>query len=91
MTLVLTQVYLDRQQKKALAARAKKSGRKTSDLVREAVDALLLGVSTEELKQLDEATKRAEADIKEMVKILDGNARQHRSFVTEIVKSRQRE
>jgi hypothetical protein len=91
MTLVLTQVYLDRQQKKALAARAKKSGRKTSDLVREAVDALLLGVSTEELKQLDEATKRAEADIQEMVKILDGNARQHRSFMTEIAKLRQRE
>jgi Ribbon-helix-helix protein, copG family len=91
MTLVLTQVYLDRQQKKALAARAKKSGRKTSDLVREAVDALLLGVSTEELKQIDEATKRAEADIQEMVKILDGNARQHRSFMTEIAKLRQRE
>jgi hypothetical protein len=91
MTLVSTRVYLDSQQKKALAARAKKSGRKTSDLVREAVDALLLGVSTEELKQIDEATKRAEADIQEMVKILDGNARQHRSFMTEIAKLRQRE
>jgi predicted DNA-binding protein len=91
MALVLTQVYLDSQQKKALAARARKTGRTTSDLVREAVDALLLGVSTEELKQLDAATKRAEADINDMVKMLDRNAKQHRSFMAEIAKLRERE
>ena len=53
MSLVLTQVYLETQQKKALAAKAKATGRKSSDLMREAVDALLLGVNTSELHQLD--------------------------------------
>ena len=74
MSLVLTQVYLESEQKKALAAQAKKSGRKASELVREAVDALLLGVSTEELKQLDAASRQAAADIKDMVRMLDSNA-----------------
>ncbi len=88
MSLVLTQVYLDSKQKKALAAKAKKTGRKSSDLVRDAVDALLLGVNTEELKQLDEATRRAEADIKEIVKTLDANARRHKAFMAEIARLR---
>jgi len=88
MSLILTQVYLESEQKKALAARAKKSGRKASDLVREAVDALLLGVSTEELIQLDAATKRAEADIKDMLRTLDANARQHKTFMAEMARLR---
>lgn len=88
MALVLTQVYLDAMQKKALAAHAKRSGRKSSDLMREAVDALLLGVNPRELMQLDEATKRAEADIEDMVKTLDANARQHRAFMAELAKLR---
>jgi hypothetical protein len=46
--------------------------------VREAVDCLLLGVSPVELALLDEATKRAEADLKAMVSALDANARSHR-------------
>jgi hypothetical protein len=87
-TLVLTQVYLDQGQKKALASKAKATGRNSSDLVREAVDALLLGVNTVELKQLDEATKRAEVDIKAMVKTLDANAKAHKSFMAEIGKLR---
>jgi len=86
MALVLTQVYLEAGQKKALAAQAKRSGRKTSDLVREAVDALLLGVNPDELRQLDEATKRAEADINAMLKSLDANAKRHRAFMTEMAK-----
>jgi hypothetical protein len=88
MTLVLTQVYLEPQQKKQLAAKAKSSGRKSSDLVREAVDALLLGVSPTELAQLDEASKRAAADIKAMVKTLDANAKGHKSFMAEMTKLR---
>jgi predicted urease superfamily metal-dependent hydrolase len=88
MALVLTQVYLEPKQKKALAAKAKATGRKSSDLVREAVDGLLLGVSPVELTQLDEATKRAEADIKAMVKALDANARNHKAFMAEITKLR---
>jgi predicted DNA-binding protein len=87
-TLVLTQVYLDQGQKKALANKAKATGRKSSDLVREAVDALLLGVNTDELRQLDVATKQAEADLKTMVKTLDANAKAHKSFMAEIQKLR---
>ncbi len=88
MALVLTQVYLEPKQKKELAAKAKATGRKSSDLVREAVDGLLLGVSPVELAQLDEATKRAEADLKAMVKALDANARNHKAFMVEIAKLR---
>jgi predicted DNA-binding protein len=90
MPLVLTQVYLDSDQKKALTAQAKRTGRNASELVREAVDALLLGVSTEELKQLDAATRQAEADLKAMIKALDANAKQHRSFMAEIARLRGR-
>jgi hypothetical protein len=86
MGLVLTQVYLEARQKKALAAKARRTGRKSSDLVREAVDALLLGVNPEELKQLDEATKRAEADIKGMVATLDANAKRHKAFMAQMAK-----
>jgi predicted DNA-binding protein len=88
MALVLTQVYLEPKQKKELAAKAKATGRKSSDLVREAVDGLLLGVSPVELAQLDEATRRAEADIKAMVKALDANAKSHKAFMAEITKLR---
>jgi hypothetical protein len=95
MTLVLTQVYLEPKQKKELAAKAKSSGRKSSDLVREAVDALLLGVSPTELAQLDkgiqgvkQTTQRAAADIKAMVKTLDANAKGHKSFMAEMAKLR---
>ncbi len=88
MGLVLTQVYLEPRQKKDLAAKAKATGRKSSDLLREAVDALLLGVNTEELLQLEEATKRAEKDINAMVKTLDANAKGHKAFMAEIAKLR---
>lgn len=89
MDLVLTQVYLDRAQKKALAARAKQSGRKSSDLIREAIDALLLGVSIEELRQLDIASKKAKADIDDMIGMLDANAKRHKSFMKEIARLRE--
>ena len=88
MALVMTQVYLEAAQKKALAAQAKKLNRKPSELMRDAVDALLLGVNTEELKQLDEATKRTEKDLQEMVKTLDANAKEHKAFMTAITKMR---
>jgi len=89
MDLVLTQVYLDRAQKKALAARAKQSGRKSSDLIREAIDAFLLGVSIEELRQLDIASRKAKADIDDMIGMLDANAKRHKSFMKEIARLRE--
>ena len=87
MPLVRTHVYLEARQKKGLAAKARATGRKSSDLVREAVDALLLGVNPAELNQLDEATRRAEGDLKAMVKTLDANARNHKTFMAEIVRN----
>ncbi len=89
MALALTQVYLEQTQKKELAAKAKASGRTSSELLREAVDALLLGVNPDELRQLDEASKRAEIDLKEMVKSLDANAKGHKAFMAEISKLRE--
>ena len=88
MALVLTQVYLEANQKKALAAKAKSSGRKASDLMRDAVDALLLGVNPQELKQLDEATKRTEADLQHMLRSLEANAKAHKSFMAEMARLR---
>jgi hypothetical protein len=88
VTLVLTQVYLEPTQKKALAAEAKRRGRKPSDLMREAVDAMVLGVNVHELQQLDAATKRAKADLDAIVATLDANARQHRDFMAEFARLR---
>ena len=88
MALVLTQVYLEPKQKKDLAARAKASGRKTSDLLREAIDSLLLGVNPADLRQLDLASRRAQRDIAAMIKSLDANAKGHRAFLAELVRLR---
>ncbi len=88
MPLVLTQVYLEPTQKKALAAEAKRRGRKPSDLMREAVDAMVLGVSVNELQQLDVATKRAKTDLDAIVATLDDNAKQHRNFMAEFARLR---
>jgi hypothetical protein len=88
VTLVLTQVYLEPTQKKALAAEAKRRGRKASDLMREAIDAMVLGVSVQELEQLDTATKRAKADLDAIVSTLDANAKQHRDFMVEMTRLR---
>jgi hypothetical protein len=88
MALVLTQVYLEAKQKKQLAAKAKATGRNTSELLREAVEALLLGINPEDLLQLDAASKRAEEDIAAMLKTLDANARNHKAFMAEMAKLR---
>ncbi len=80
-TLTLTNVYLERKQKEALARKAKARGTNLSAEVRSAIDVYLAGVSAEELQLLDEATRRAEAEIKEMNAILDrANARAARFF-----------
>lgn len=84
--MILTQVYLEKSQKQALAVHAKQTGRKASDLMRDAVDALLLGVTPTELKQIDAATKIAQRDIKEMVTAMDAGAKQHKRFMAEIAR-----
>ncbi len=80
-TLQLTQVYLERGQKKALQARAKARGTKVAEEVRRAVDAYLAGVSPEDLALLDAGTRRAGRHLSEMVAELDRvNARLDAAF-----------
>jgi hypothetical protein len=70
-TLQLTQVYLERDQKKRLQARAKANGTKVAEEVRRAIDAYLSGVSPDELRLLDIGTRRAEKHLAEMAGELD--------------------
>ena len=65
-TLQLTQVYLERDQKKGLQARAKANGTKVAEEVRRAVDAYLSGILPEDLRLLDEGTRKAERHLAEM-------------------------
>lgn len=71
MAMELTQVYLEREQKAALQRRARENGTKVAEEIRRAVDAYLAGISPEELRLLDEGTRKAEKHIKEMAGELD--------------------
>jgi hypothetical protein len=86
MALALTQVYLEPSQKISLAARAKEMGRKPSEAIRDAIDAFVAGVTVEDLKLLDVATKKAEKDLKEMVAVLDASNKRSTKFFAEINK-----
>jgi Ribbon-helix-helix protein, copG family len=88
MPMVLTQVYLDAPQKKALASQAKRAGRSVSDLMRDAVDAAILGVTSEDIKTLDEGTKKAKSDIDAMLGDLRQNTKEHKEFMREIQRLR---
>ncbi len=88
MSMVLTQVYLDAPQKQALTAFAKQAGRSVSDLMREAVDAAILGVTSADIKLLDEGTKKAQTDITAMLGDLKANAKEHGDFMKQIAKIR---
>jgi Ribbon-helix-helix protein, copG family len=81
MSMVLTQVYLDAPQKQALTAEAKRVGRSVSDLMRDAVDAAILGVTPADIKLLDEGTKKAQSDLKT-------NAKEHGDFMKQIARLR---
>jgi hypothetical protein len=86
MTLALTQVYLEPEQKKSLALRAKEMGRKPSEAIRDAVDAFIAGVTVDDLKLLDISTRQAEKDLKEMVAVLDAGQKRANKFFAEIKK-----
>jgi hypothetical protein len=88
MAMVLTQVYLDAKQKKALSAQAKRAGCSVSDLMREAVDAAILGVTSEDVKMLDAGTIKAKADIDALLVDLKQNAKEHKDFMREIARLR---
>jgi hypothetical protein len=84
--MVLTQVYLEPSQKKALTSLAKKSGRKVSELMRDAVDAAIAGVTLEEIQTLDMGTQRAQADISAVLTQLKENSGEHTAFMREMSK-----
>jgi hypothetical protein len=84
--LVLTNVYLEQSQKKAMARKAKASGTNLSVEVRRAVDAYLAGATEEELQLLDAATRQAKTDIDQMIAILDAGQARARKFFAEIEK-----
>jgi hypothetical protein len=85
-TMILTQLYLEPVQKKALSSLAKKTGRSVSELMCDAVDAAIAGVTTDELKTLDQGTRKANADIQWMLTDLKANTDEHRAFMREMAK-----
>ena len=83
MSMELTQIYLERSQKKALQARARAHGTKLAEEVRRAVDAYLAGVSPEDLSLLDAGSRKAAQHLAEMSKELERiNARLDVAFAT---------
>lgn len=85
-SMVLTQVYLEPKQKQALSRQAKKSGRKVSEIMRDAVDAAIAGVTLEVIQTLDMGTQRAQGDIGAMLADLKSNTAEHTAFMREIGK-----
>jgi hypothetical protein len=85
-SMVLTQVYLEPAQKQALTSQAKKSGRKVSEIMRDAVDAAIAGVTLEDIQMLDMGTKRAQSDIGAMLTQLKENTSEHAAFMREMAK-----
>ena len=86
MSMVLTQIYLETTQKKALAAHAKRNGRKVAEIIRDAIDAALLGVTADDLKLLDEASRKASTFITEIREDLASNSKDHKAFMREMAK-----
>ena len=84
-SMVLTQVYLEPSQKQALTIQAQKSGRKVSEIMRDAVDAAIAGVTLEDIQTLDMGTQRAQSDIHAMLADLKTNTSEHTAFMREIV------
>ena len=70
-TKELTKISLEPEQKEALQAKAKANGTTVAKEVRRAVDAYLAGVSPEDLRLLDEGTRRTERHLEEMAEELD--------------------
>ncbi|HWY72611.1 MAG TPA: hypothetical protein VNW98_03145 [Burkholderiaceae bacterium] len=85
-SLVLTNIYLEHGQKKAIARKAKANGTNASVEIRNAVDAYLAGLGAEELRLLDAATRQTKIEIDQMNAILDAGQMRARKFFAEIEK-----
>jgi hypothetical protein len=84
--LVLTNVYLEQGQKKAIGRKAKENGTNLSVEIRRAVDTYLAGLGAEELRLLDAATRQAKIEIDQMNAVLDAGQARARRFFTQIEK-----
>lgn len=88
--LVLTNIYLEQGQKKAIARKARANGTTVSVEIRNAVDAYLAGLGAEELGLLEAATRQAKIEIDQMNAILDAGQSRARKFFSEIEKIKAR-
>ena len=86
MALVLTNVYLEDAQRKALEKIAKKNRSNLSVEVRNAVDIYSAGMSLKDFRMLEEATLKAKADFDEMNTILDAGLVRAQKFFSAIEK-----
>ena len=82
--LELTNIYLERSQKQALARKAKENGTNLSVEVRRAVDVYLAGVTEEDLSLLDAASRQVKIEIDQMIEILDAGQARSQKFFEEI-------
>jgi hypothetical protein len=79
--LQLTQVYLEPRQKSALSKKAKAAKVGVSEVIRDAVDAYLSGITVDELRLLDSGTKQAAAELDAMARQLKAtNAKLDHAF-----------
>lgn len=82
-TLQLTQVYLEPGQKAALSKKAKTARVGVSEVIREAVDTYLAGITADELRLLDSATRQAAVELDAMARQLhETNNKLDRAFRT---------
>lgn len=80
-SMVLTNIHLTPEQKRALQARAKARKTNLAEEVRSAVDSYLSGVTPDELNMLDAATRQAETMLVDMAATLDAiNAKAAATF-----------
>lgn len=86
--VIRTSVYLEPEQKAALAREARAKRTSLSVEVRCAIDVYLAGLSAQELCLLDEATREAESEIEEMKANLDRASARARRFFKEIERLR---
>jgi hypothetical protein len=54
--------------------------------MRDAVNAAIAGVTTDELKTLDQGTRKAQADVQSMLTDLKVNTDEHKAFMREMAK-----
>lgn len=84
MSLILTNVYLEPEQRNALEQLAAKNHSNLSVEVRKAIDVYKAGLSLDELHLLDVATQRAQVDIAAMNEILEAGLARAEKFFAEI-------